>query len=82
METLWRLIAGGIIRAFAGFISSKDVPLGIVGNIIAGLMGASIGERLFGVWGPQIAGMAFIPSILGAVILVFITSLFIRGMNR
>lgn len=82
MDLLWRLIAGGLIGAVAGFVSSKDVPMGIIGNIIAGLIGASIGESIFGSWGPQIAGMAFVPSVLGAVILVFITSLFVRGMNR
>lgn len=82
MKLLWKLIAGGLIGSFAGFISSKDVPLGIIGNIIAGLIGASIGESLFGSWGPTIAGMAFVPSVLGAVILVFITSLIIKGMNK
>ncbi len=82
MNTLWRLIAGGLIGAIAGFISSKDVPLGIIGNIIAGLIGATIGETLIGSWGPQIAGMALIPSILGAVVLVFIASLFINSMNK
>ena len=42
MQTLWRLIAGGLIGAFAGFISSKDVPLGIIGNIIAYVSPGSI----------------------------------------
>jgi len=30
---------------------------------------------LFGSWGPQLAGMALIPSIIGAVIVVFVVSL-------
>ena len=43
-------------------------------NIIAGLVGSSIGEGLLGAWGPQLAGMAIVPSLLGAIILVLIVS--------
>lgn len=82
METLWRLIVGGFIGAIAGMISSRDIPMGFIGNIIAGLVGSSLGESVFGTWGPIVAGMALVPSILGAVILVFITSLLFRGMKR
>ncbi len=33
---LWALIVGGIIGAIAGAILGKDVPGGIIGNIIVG----------------------------------------------
>lgn len=82
MQVLWKLIVGALIGSLAGFLSSRKIPMGIVGNIIAGLIGASIGESIFGAFGPSVAGMALIPSILGAVILVFITSIFIRSMNK
>ena len=42
---------------------------GCIFDIVAGLVGASIGQALFGTWGPQIAGMAIVPAIIGAVIL-------------
>lgn len=52
-----------------------------LGNIVAGLVGAWLGQSLLGSWGPSLAGMALIPSILGAVILVVIVSI-IFGMRK
>ncbi len=49
--------------------------MGWIANIIAGLLGSVVGEAILGHWGPQLAGMALIPSIIGAVILVAIVSL-------
>ncbi|WP_426291480.1 GlsB/YeaQ/YmgE family stress response membrane protein, partial [Lactiplantibacillus plantarum] len=43
----------------------------------AGLVGSSIGEAILGSWGPQLAGMAIIPSIIGAVIVVAVVSFFV-----
>ena len=48
--------------------------MGIIANIIAGLVGSSVGQALFGTWGPSLAGMSLIPSILGAVIVVAVVS--------
>ncbi|WP_395538000.1 GlsB/YeaQ/YmgE family stress response membrane protein [Lactiplantibacillus pentosus] len=78
---LWSLIVGGVVGALAGAITSRDVPMGIIGNIIAGLVGAWIGQSLLGTWGPSLAGMALVPSILGAIILVLIVSA-IFGMTK
>lgn len=78
---LWSMIVGGIIGAIAGAITSRDVPAGLIGNIIAGLVGAWIGQSLLGTWGPALAGMAIIPSIIGAVILVLIVSA-VFGMRK
>ena len=50
--------------------------MGIIANIIAGLVGSSVGQALFGTWGPSLAGMALIPSILGAVIVIAVVSFF------
>ena len=80
---LWSLIVGGVIGALAGAITSRDVPMGIIGNIIAGLVGAWIGQSLLGTWGPSLAGMALVPSILGAIILVLIVSaIFVMTKKR
>ena len=69
---LWSLIIGGIIGAIAGALTSRDLPAGWIGNIVAGLVGAWLGQSLLGTWGPSLAGMALVPSIIGAVILVVI----------
>ncbi|MDN6196047.1 MAG: GlsB/YeaQ/YmgE family stress response membrane protein [Atopostipes suicloacalis] len=82
MGLLWQLLIGAIIGAVAGALTSRDVPMGWIGNIIAGLVGSWLGEMLLGSWGPNVAGMALVPSILGAVILVVIVSMVFSGMNR
>ena len=50
--------------------------MGRIANIIAGLLGSSVGQALFGTWGPTLAGMALVPSILGAVIVIAVVSFF------
>ena len=50
--------------------------MGWIANIVAGLVGSSVGQALFGNWGPSLAGMALIPSIIGAVLLVAVVSFF------
>ena len=73
---IWSLIVGGFIGFIAGGITRKGGAMGIIANIIAGLIGSSVGQSLFGTWGPNWAGMALIPSILGAVIVVAVVSFF------
>ena len=73
---IWSLIVGGLIGFIAGAITKKGEAMGIIANIIAGLLGSSVGQALFGKWGPTMAGMALIPSILGAVIVVAVVSFF------
>ena len=80
MHWLWVLIVGAIIGAIAGAITSKGQSMGWLSNIIAGLIG-SLGEALLGSWGPQLAGMAIIPSIIGAIILVALVSFIMSRLN-
>ena len=77
MRWLWVLIVGALIGVIAGAITSKGKSMGWISNILAGLIGSSIGQAIFGSWGPQLAGMALVPSILGAVILVAVVSFFV-----
>jgi len=74
MGFIWALIVGGVIGAIAGAITKKGSSMGIIANIIAGLGGSTIGQAILGTWGPSLAGMAIVPSIIGAVILVAIVS--------
>ncbi|MNP78022.1 Transglycosylase associated protein [compost metagenome] len=60
----------------------KDVPGGIIGNIIAGFIGAWLGSLVLGNWGPVIGNFYFIPALIGAVVLVFIVSLIMGSMRR
>ncbi len=73
---IWSIIVGGFIGLIAGTITKKGGAMGIIANIIAGLLGSSVGQALFGTWGPTLAGMALVPSILGAVIVIAVVSFF------
>ena len=73
---IWSIIVGGFIGFIAGGITKKGGAMGIIANIIAGLVGSSVGQALFGSWGPKFAGMALVPSILGAVIVIAVVSFF------
>ncbi|EUJ20941.1 GlsB/YeaQ/YmgE family stress response membrane protein [Listeria aquatica] len=82
---IWVLIVGAVIGAvvgiIAGVLTSRKMPLGWIGNILAGLIGSWLGEKLLGSWGPHVAGMAIFPSIIGAIILVAIVS-FLTGTQK
>ncbi|MCI1984444.1 MAG: GlsB/YeaQ/YmgE family stress response membrane protein [Bifidobacteriaceae bacterium] len=82
MHWIWVLIVGAIIGAVAGAITSKGHSMGWISNIVAGLVGASVGQALLGSWGPSLAGMALIPSILGAVIVVAVVSFFVTRATK
>jgi uncharacterized membrane protein YeaQ/YmgE (transglycosylase-associated protein family) len=78
MGLLWSLIVGGVIGAIAGAITNKGSSMGIIANVVAGLIGSAVGQSLLGNWGPNLAGMAILPSIIGAVIVVAVVSFFTR----
>ncbi|KRM20043.1 hypothetical protein FC65_GL001151 [Ligilactobacillus acidipiscis DSM 15836] len=75
------MLVGAVIGAIAGGITSQGKSMGCAANIIAGLVGSSLGQALLGDWGPQVAGMAIIPSIIGAVIIVWIVAFIISKSN-
>lgn len=76
MGWIWSIIVGGIIGAIAGAITNRGGS-GILFNVIAGLVGSSIGQAILGSWGPSLGGMALIPSIIGAIIVVAVVSFFL-----
>ena len=78
MGLIWSLVVGAIIGVIAGAITKKGEPMGWIANIVAGLVGSAIGQGILGNWGPSLAGMALIPSIVGAVILVAVVSFFLN----
>ncbi|MGT2785879.1 GlsB/YeaQ/YmgE family stress response membrane protein [Streptococcus merionis] len=81
MGLLWSLIVGALIGVIAGALTNKGGSMGWIANIAAGLVGSAVGQSLFGTWGPSLAGMALIPSIFGAAIVVIVVS-FVLGRNR
>ena len=79
---IWSLIVGALIGLIAGAITKKGSSMGWIANILAGLIGSFVGQALLGTWGPSLAGMALIPSIIGAVIVVAVVSFFLSRMNH
>jgi len=79
---LWSLVIGGIIGWLAGLIMGRDIPGGVFGNIIAGFIGAWLGQAILGAWGPTVGGFAILPALIGAIAVVFIASLILRGMKK
>ncbi|WP_459502994.1 GlsB/YeaQ/YmgE family stress response membrane protein [Bacillus sp. C1] len=82
MAFIWSLIVGGILGWLASLIIGRDVPGGVIGNIIAGIIGSWIGTALLGKFGPVIGGFAIIPALIGAIILIFIVSFLLRAMRK
>ncbi|MEH7664044.1 GlsB/YeaQ/YmgE family stress response membrane protein [Bacillus velezensis] len=66
------LIVAIIIGWIGSLFVKGSMPGGIIGSMIAGLIGAWIGHGLLGTWGPHLAGFAIIPAIIGAAIVVFL----------
>ena len=78
---IWSLIVGALIGLIAGAITKKGSSMGWIANILAGLVGSFVGQALLRTWGPSLAGMALIPSIVGAVIVVAVVSFVLSKMN-
>lgn len=70
-------VVGGLIGLVAGGVTKKGGSMGVIANVLAGLIGSSVGQSLLGSWGPSLAGMALLPSIAGAVIVVSVVSFFL-----
>lgn len=82
MGLIWTLLVGALIGVIAGALTKRGGSMGWIVNIAAGLIGSYVGQALLGTWGPSLAGMALIPSIIGAVIVVIITSFVLSKTNN
>ena len=56
--------------------------MGWMADCGAGLCGSVIGEALVGHWGPLLAGIGLIASIIGAIIVVAVVSFFLSRSNK
>ena len=74
---LWSIIVGGVIGLIAGSITKKGGSIGGIAIVVAGLVGCAVGQSLLVSCGPSLEGMALLPSIIGAVIVVAVVSFFV-----
>ena len=86
---IWNIISwivvGGIAGWLASLIMKTDGSMGLVGNIIVGIVGALIGGFIMNLLGASGADesawdlWSFLVSLVGAVVLLFIIRLFRRA---
>ncbi|WP_234110332.1 MULTISPECIES: GlsB/YeaQ/YmgE family stress response membrane protein [Chryseobacterium] len=78
MEILWTLIIGAV----AGWLGAqifKGGSLGLIGNIVVGILGGFIGYWLLGTtFGTAVIGQ-ILTGAVGAIVLLAIVNLFTRG---
>ncbi len=90
VKTSVGLVAYIIIGGIAGWIASKfmgtDAQMGILLNIVVGVVGALIGGFILRAFGVDVAGggywFTFFVALFGAVILLFVVKLVTRGRAR
>lgn len=75
-----------IIAAACAYVGERLVPGRVPGGFftsaIVGIIGAWIGSSLMGHLGPDVAGVALIPCILGSALLIFIFTMLAGGFRR
>jgi uncharacterized membrane protein YeaQ/YmgE (transglycosylase-associated protein family) len=75
-----------IVAATCAWIAERFVPSTVPGGFFAsaivGIIGAWVGGNLMGHFGPDLAGVALIPCILGSAILVFGLAMLSSGFRR
>jgi uncharacterized membrane protein YeaQ/YmgE (transglycosylase-associated protein family) len=82
------IIVGGVAGWLASIVMRRDASMGIVMNIIVGIVGALLGNflagALFGIDGTiqsfNLTG--FIIAVIGAIVLLGIVNMFQRGRVR
>jgi uncharacterized membrane protein YeaQ/YmgE (transglycosylase-associated protein family) len=72
IHAIWFILAGIIIGFLARLLLPGRDPIGIVGTIILGIVGALVGGYLWeALFGPN-AGVSWIGSVIVAMVLLFI----------
>jgi uncharacterized membrane protein YeaQ/YmgE (transglycosylase-associated protein family) len=86
---IWFIIMGGVIGWLASLIMMRDESMGMVLNVIVGIVGSFIGNSLLsfllgggtiGAWPPDWSGV--LGALVGAVVLLGILNLMQRGKLR
>lgn len=79
------IILGGLAGWVASMIMKTDASMGLVANIVVGIIGAIIGNMLLPIFGlggtTGFSLWSFIVALLGAVVLLFVVGMF-RGGRR
>ena len=74
MEWIVTLIIGGVVGWLASLFMKTDAQMGLIANVLVGIVGSSLGFWLAGVLGIAPAGgiLGFLVAFAGAALLIFI----------
>ena len=74
MEFLWSLIVGGIIGWLASILMKADSQMGLIANILVGIVGSALGFWVAGLLGLAGGGLVvrLIVGVAGAALLIFL----------
>ena len=74
MNWIISLIIGGIVGWLASILMKTDAQMGLIANILIGIVGSFLGYWLAGLIGIDATGgiLRFVVAVLGAVVLIFI----------
>jgi uncharacterized membrane protein YeaQ/YmgE (transglycosylase-associated protein family) len=72
MNWIVTLIIGGIIGWLASLVMKTDAQMGLLGNVIVGIVGSALGFWLAGLLGVSAGGAigGYIVAVIGAAVLI------------
>jgi len=72
MDLLMTLLTGGLIGWLASLLMRSDGQMGVLANILVGIVGSILGSWLAGILGIAVAGSAarWLVGLLGAMLLL------------
>jgi uncharacterized membrane protein YeaQ/YmgE (transglycosylase-associated protein family) len=73
MNWIVLLVIGGVIGWVGSLLMKTDAQMGILGNIIVGIVGSMLGGWLAGRLGVAASGIGvYVVAVIGAVLLIFL----------
>jgi uncharacterized membrane protein YeaQ/YmgE (transglycosylase-associated protein family) len=72
MDLIIQLVIGGVIGWLASMVMKTDAQMGVIANVIVGIIGAGLGGWLAGALGLTTGGaaMSWIMAVVGAALLI------------
>jgi len=74
MNWLVTIVVGGIVGWLASMVMKTNAQMGVIANVIVGIIGSSLGFWLAGVLGLSASGpiLGWVVAVIGAALLIFI----------
>ena len=74
MNLIISIIIGGVIGWLGSIVMKTDAQMGLIANILIGIVGSALGYWLAGVLGiaPEGGVLGFLVGVAGAALLIFI----------